>query len=572
MIGLEFVSVTMKNFQAVGNTPITIELNRSPTTMISGKNGSGKSNVLEALSYGWFNKLMKDVNLSNIINTTNKKNLVVEVVAKRNGKVGKVVRGQKPGKLEFYIDGELQDQNASSKDYQAKIEKFLGMDFRLFTQLFVLNREKYKPFMELDAASRRKVVEDILDISVFSVMGEMLKKETEGLPNQISQMKSTRDRLVEKINGQKRLIENEKENDSNKVKLIEDEIIIIQSEIDNIAIALADEETKLDNTLSSKISELTKKKSDFERVAIQFNSKIKSIEDNVSFFKVNTTCPTCDQDISQAIKDLKINESNDKVNEVKSNVQKMVPHLKVIVDSLKELQDKYNEEAALRQGIKSKRDLIDHTKRNLQRKQNELQNELVAQAKVSKVNQYKDELVTLEADLEKATEDLQTLLASEQDYNRCKILLKDDCIKATIVKDYIDFINKRLNEYMNSMEFFLNITLDESFNDKVNSINREGFTYGNLSTGQKSRVNLAIWFALIEVATMKNSVVSNLLILDEILENMDSDGVQLFMNLVENKLGHKNVFVITQRSEEFSEHFRSEIKFKLNEGFTEIVK
>lgn len=564
---LEFISVSMKNFQAVGNKPITIYLNQSSTTLISGKNGSGKSNVLEALSYGCFNKLMKDVNLSGVINTTNKKNLEVIVTVKRNGKIGKIIRGQKPTVLKFFIDDELQDQNANSKDYQAKIEKFLGMDFRLFTQLFVLNKERYKPFMELDAASRRKVVEDILDISVFSVMNEVLKKETEKLPQQISSKKGERDRLIERINGQKRLIENESNNNDDKITQVKSEISLLESDIVRLTAEIESEELKLDNSLKDRIVELSKKKSDFERIAIQFNTKIKTIEDNVSFFKKHDNCPTCNAVVDPVLKSEKIAESDLKIAEVKANVISMAPHVKVIADSLKELQDKQAEENVIRQSIHSKRTLIASTNTAITRKQNEL----AVLSKESKVDSYKKELSQMEMDLDFISTELKVFLTHEQNYNRCKVMLKDDGIKASIVKDYIDFINKRLNEYMNSMEFFLNITLDESFNDTVNSINREGFTYGNLSTGQKSRVNLAIWMALIEVATLKNSVLSNILILDEILENMDSDGVALFMDLVNNKLAHKNVFVITQRSDEFSEHFRSELKFRLNEGFTEIV-
>jgi DNA repair exonuclease SbcCD ATPase subunit len=566
---IEFKSVSYKNFQSVGNQGIKIELNRSPTTLIGGRNGAGKSTFLEAISYGLFGKPLKKVTLGGLINSINKKSMLVEVEFYKNGHEYKIIRGQKPNKLEFYVDGEMLDQSASSKDYQTKIEYVIGMDYKLFTQIVVLNKEKYVPFMELSAGDRRKVVEDILDISVFSVMSDFLKDEARTISNQINDLKYDRERLDERIKGQQRLIDEAASNVDQQINDINIAIDQLNSDIDKedeTITSIKQELTKFTD-LKSNISEADKKKKGFEEVAVKFNTNVKNLEVTLNFFKDNDVCPTCDQPIDDSIKNDKHVECTDKIESIKKNSSALMVEYQKVLDTCKTLQTALEEQQRLNDELRISND----NKRLTQAHITSKQAELTKLSQTSKVDGFKDELKETEREYSEKTSELEVLTDLETVYGKCKQLLKDDGIKASIVRDYIEFINVRVNEYMAAMDFYLNITLDESFNDKINSVNRDGFTYDNLSTGQKTRVNLAIWLALLEVASLKNSVVTNILFLDEILENLDQDGVSMFMKLVKDKLPHKNTFVVTQRFDEFRDNFRSELQFNLKDGFTELL-
>lgn len=564
---IDFKKVTYRNFQSIGNQGITIDLQRSPTTLIGGHNGAGKSTMLEAIAYALFGKSLKKVNLAGLINTINKKNMVVEIEFSSKGKDYKIVRGQKPAKLEFYVGDELLDQNASSKDYQAKIEHALGMDFKLFTQVVVLNKEKYVPFMDLATSDRRKVIEDILDISVFSVMSDILKDDSKDLSNDINDLRYERDKLVERMRGQQRLIDEANQNVQGQVDVINaaiDQLNLDQAEVDNERQTLTD---KIDTIHPMDTASINSRKRQFEELAVTFRNKVQGYETTLNFFKDNDVCPTCDQNIDQTIKHQRVMYSKTEIDKTKENATKMMVEYQKVVDQLALAVEQNSKVIDLQSQLNMVLAQANNIKRSIAVKQSELNALNVS----SKVDQYKDELSATSAQHIDLTDKLTEAVESETVFTKCKELLKDTGIKASIVRDYIDLINLRLNEYLGAMDFYLNISLDEAFNDKINSINREGFTYESLSTGQKTRVNLALWIALLEVASLKNSVVTNILCLDEILENLDREGVASFMKLVKEKLPHKNVYVITQRFDEFEEQFFSSINFKLSNGFTEIA-
>lgn len=563
-----FKELYLQNFQSVGNRGITIQLNKSPSTLISGDNGSGKSTVLEGLAYVCFGKTLKSVNLGGLINTINKKNLLTKVAFDKLGHTYKIVRGQKPNKLEFYVDDELVDQNASSKDYQAKIESVLGMDFKLFTQIILLNRERYVPFMNLSAADRRKVVEDILDISVFSVMNDLLKNDMSPIASSIKTIEHNRGILQERINGQIRLIEQATLSLSKRTDEIQTKINQKEEEIKDVKEKGSEIVTRI-KSLQLEVKDsatVEAKRKDFEKKAITLKNSITEFESKIKFYMDNDICPECDQPIEQEIKDNKKNLYTSNISNVKTDASSMAKEYKVVMDDLKRIASINEEITKLNIELKTLNTSLQILINDVKILNKDLQSD-----DTNSISDLQDDLRSFEVEFDNLSSEMNTLLKEQEEYEICKQLLKDDGIKAFIIKDYIDFINSRVNDYLNSMEFYINIQLDESFNDSIKSVNRDGFTYSNLSTGQKTRVNLAIWLALLEVASIKNSVVSNIIFLDEILENLDTSGVSLFMKLVREKLPHKNTFVITQRSEEFSDYFRSEIRFKLEEGFTEIV-
>ena len=563
---ITFKTITFKNFQAVGNRPITIQLDRSPTTMIAGHNGSGKSNVLEAITYSLFGKPLKKVNLGGLINSINKKNLLVTIDFNIKGKDYKIVRGQKPNVLEFYVNGELVDQSAASKDYQAKIEYALGMDYKMFTQMVVLNKEKYIPFLELSAADRRKIVEDILDISVFSHMSDQLKIEQRTLSTSVQDAQYEITRTQDKIRAQHRLIQEASNNNDAQVKEILEEVKELENSIDELQqqrTACVVESTAALETELNNLQQLTYKAIELgSRLSGTVNDKQKML----NFFNANDVCPTCKQSIDSNFKHQHTTALSTEIQQAQVKISGVEQGNVAIKDKTAAIRTQIND-------IKTANSVADQLDRQITMTQNSitaLQRKAVALS-AKKVNvDYQSELDVL---LQKETDQqaaLNVLLAEQDTLAKCKDLLKDEAIKAAVVAEYIDFINSRVNEYLNAMEFYINIRLDENFNDKIESVNRDGFTYDNLSTGQKCRVSLAICLALMEVAALKNSVTSNILCVDEILEPLDVNGVSLFMKLVREKLSHKNVFVITQRSEEFADYFRNQINFRLNEGFTEI--
>lgn len=566
---LEFEHVIYKNFQSIGNQPIRIDLNRSQTTVVGGHNGAGKSSLLEAISYALFGKPLKKLKLDQLINTINKKGLHVTVAFTKNGKAYKVVRGMKPSIFEFWVDGELQDQSAKSSDYQAKVEYVLGMDYKLFTQIVVLNKEKYVPFMELPAADRRKVVEDILDISVFSVMSDLLKKTVSTLSSEMEDLKYERERLQERMKGQQRLIDEASSNVDVQIAELNTTISDLGDRVEQLVTESEGYEEELATLadITQKVNDASKNKRGFEDIAVKFQANISDLQKTAKFFESNDVCPTCSQQIDDITKAEKHTECTTKVDGIKASAASMVEHYQKAVNDLNALVTQQQREQSLRQGIRA-------LETDLTRLRGEIKSKVGAVQRLSvesKVDQYQEELKTTKASFDVMSDELEDLKLIAESQTKCKELLKDDGIKASIVRDYIEFINNRLNEYLGAMDFHLNITLNEKFEDKINSINREGFTYDNLSTGQKCRVNLALWLALLEVASLKNSVVTNILFLDEILEPIDREGVGMFMKLVREKLTHKNTFVVTQRFDEFKDHFRSELQFKLSDGFTEIV-
>lgn len=566
---LEFKTVFYKNFQSVGNQGIKVDLARSMTTLVGGSNGAGKSTLLEAISYGLFGKPLKKVTMGGLINTVNQKGLVVEVTFSRNGKDYRIVRGQKPAKLELYVGDELIDQSASARDYQAKIEYVLGMDYKLFTQIVVLNKEKYVPFMDLDAASRRKVVEDILDISVFSVMNDALKERAKGHSVKVSDMTFTRERLQERILGKQRLLQEARQNVDGQVDDLKRQIALHESQYDAEAAKISIINAEID-TLSdarAKLRVLETKKSECDGISVKFKTNMSNFEKTISFYKDNETCPTCSSNIADDVKSKHIDECNHKISEIKSTSQSLITVYQNILSDISIQNTRINRINELESELR----VVNNTLRMIDTAKKVAQMTIDGLTKSVKVADIEAECATAQLDLDDSTVKLNELLKEEQSINTCKVLLKDDGIKSSVVKDYIDFINTKLNEQLCAMEFYLNITLDENFNDSINAVNKKGFTYDNLSTGQKTRVNLAIWLALLEVASIKNSVVTNILFLDEILENLDVEGVRMFMGLVKEQLPHKNTFVVTQRFDEFRDYFRSELKFKLIDGFTEIV-
>jgi DNA repair exonuclease SbcCD ATPase subunit len=568
---INFKSISYKNFQSVGNAGMKIDLDRSPTTLIGGPNGAGKSNLLEAISYALFGKPLKKVKLAGLINSINLKNMQTECVFTKYGDEYKVIRGEKPKVFKIFKNGELLDQNAASKDYQATLENVIGMDHKLFTQVCLLNRERYIPFMDMGAADRRKVVEDILDINIFGYMNKIVKGNTDSIKAKISDLDYERGLSVTKRDGVERLIEQAKNNVSDQVDGLNQQIKDNTNKIKSIESKASDLEDSLKKYegLDEQYKKLKDKKQKFSEFSYKFTSKMTDLKKERAFYDDNDQCPTCAQDINEDFKKSIITKVDSKQGEITEQTTKLMDELKKVLDKINDISEQLEEKSQIQSSINTNQSETNF----LDRENTKLLNQIKSISEKKVDEGLDDQFLELDKKVNEMDVTLNELILEMEEYMAMRSMLKDDGIKASIVDDYVGFINKRVNEYLNHMGFFINITLDGNFEETINSVNKKDFTYDNLSTGQKTRVNLAILLVLLEVSAMKNSAATNLIFIDELLENLDADGVSLFMNLIKEKMKHKNVFVATQRFGEFQDHFRSELFFKLGEdGFTELVK
>lgn len=560
---MKFKKLTYKNFQSTGNTPIEIDLSRSHSTLIGGLNGSGKSTVLEALVYVLTGKSMKKTTLARLVNATNKKNLLVTLDFEKNGNEYHIERGIKPNVFEIYRNGEMLNQDAAAKDLQEKLEFITGVDYNSLTQLIILNLERFKAFMEMTSQERRTIVEEILDISIFSEMTDLEKKDIKSLEQKVSSYENEIRILIGKEQSLNDVIKKANESNNDHLINLENRINEYLQSNDELEKQLVEVDEKLIDETQNSINELKEIRSNKNSELSLIMHEIKNAEKDENFYKQGT-CPTCSHPFEN--KDEKLNELTNKIKGLIDSGNAITEDIESINGQI----DKYSEIVKIETDKKMSNLKIQNTISSQTEKATLLAVEYEKLS--SKSDQDTDNLKKQIEDIGKQKADLydkmDNVLENIKTHKIALEMLSDKGVKANIIKDYIDFINYRVNDYLSGMEFFLNINLDEGFNESFSGL-KEGMVYADLSTGQKRRVNLAIWLALVEVSSLKNSVVSNALFLDEILENIDSEGIQLFMKLLKEKMPEKNIFVVTQRFEQFRDLFESEIYFKQVDGFTQ---
>lgn len=564
----KFTLLEYRNVQSVGNHPIKIQLDRNPTTVIGGQNGTGKSTMGFALTYGLYGRFPNGAKLADAINSVNKKNLLVKVWFEERGDEYLVVRGEKPKKFEIYKNDEMLDQSANARDQQKILDSILGMDFSMFTQLVMLNKEQYEPFMQLPLAGRRKIVETILGIGIFGYMNDVVKEKIKSNQAEMATVETNYQVEQSKYDSQLKLIEQIEQSMQEQSQSILDEIESDKKAMEKLSEEIAEHGEKLEalDDPTEQINSINKQIVELRTFAISFKNKIQTAEKHKTFFESNDICPTCSQSITDDLKQSKVHECQSEIDQTVDAQTQLDAKLEELTTSLSELQNLENRRSEIKSEIKLLIREYDLYKKSVKSKQDKLD----APKNDSKLTEAQDQLDTINQKIESLREQSDELKQQAQLLERMRVTLKDDGVKSVIVKEYINLINKKVNEYLQSMGFYINIVLDENFKESFKALHKENFTMSNLSTGQKTRVNLAIWLALLEVGSIKNSVVSNILFIDEILEAMDATGVEDFMKLCREMLSDKNIFVVTQRFDEFKDYFRSSIKFKLNEGFTEM--
>jgi len=569
---ITFKQVRWKNFLSTGNTFTEIELDRNSTTLIIGENGAGKSTILDAMCFGLFGKGFRSISKPLLVNSVNGSGTLVEVEFEIGSKKFLVRRGIKPNIFEIYVDGKMYNQDANARDYQKHLEQqILKLNFRSFTQVVILGSSTFIPFMQLRARYRREVVEEILDIQIFSLMNMLLKGEMKTLTQDIREIEYDKSLCEEKIELQKQYIGQLKKNKDKtlkeKVELLsgnEEEIFMRQGESD----LLTKENEDLIDSISDK-TKLDKKLTKINDIKSTLTEKHKSHATMINFFEQNDDCPTCEQHIDEKFKDVMIDSKQTKASELMEGLKSLEEELISTKDRLvdiKAIAKIIREKEVQIAKNKSSVDQLEKFNANLQNEMNELSQE----GGVTKKD--KDKLISFEKDLV-GVDAARSKLKEEMVYSEVtRNMLQDTGIKTKIIKQYLPIMNRLINTYLTSMEFYVNFTLNENFEETIKSRYRDEFTYASFSEGEKMRIDLALLFTWRAIAKMKNSTNTNLLILDEIFDSsLDGTGTDEFLKIL-NTLEGENVFVISHKQDILVDKFKSTIKFEKTKNFSHIME
>ena len=567
-----FKKARWKNFLSTGNTFTEIELDRNNTSLIIGENGAGKSTILDAMCFGLFGKAFRGISKPLLVNSVNGSGTLVEIEFNIGSKEFLVRRGIKPNVFEIYVDGKMYNQDANVRDYQKHLEQqILKLNYRSFTQVVILGSSTFIPFMQLKSRHRREVVEEILDIQIFSLMNMILKQELKTLSTDIREIDYAKSLAEEKIALQEEYISQLKKNKDKivkeKVELLsgnEEEIFMRQGESD----LLKEENDKAVKSIVDK-SKLNKKLTKLYDIKSTLVEKHKSHATMVGFFESNDDCPTCEQHIDEIFKETMIEKRQGDADKLMKGLKDLEDEIVYTGDRLEEITDiavKIRDKEVHIAKNKSSIEQLEKFNANLVKEMNELAEE----GGITKKD--RDKLKELKSDL-KGIDVERSKLLEEQVYSETtRSMLQDTGIKTKIIKQYLPIMNRLINTYLTSMEFYVNFTLNENFEETIKSRFRDEFTYSSFSEGEKMRIDLALLFTWRAVAKMKNSTNTNLLILDEIFDSsLDGTGTDEFLKIL-NTLEGENVFVISHKGDVLVDKFDSTIKFEKIKNFSHIME
>ena len=569
---IHFKSCEWKNFLSTGSDPIKILLDKTPSTLIVGQNGAGKSTLLDALSFALFGKPHRDIKKDQMINSINKKGTLVTVEMTIGSHEFKIVRGIKPGKFEIYQNGNLINQSSNARDYQKFLEQnILKLNHKSFHQVVVLGSSSFIPFMQLPVWSRRNIIEDLLDINIFSKMNTLLKERNSKIKDELTDVNHQIDILKTKMDAQSKYIKDLQELNDDQIEKKRESIEVHKEEINK----LFDESKTLGKNLSASISteekhsgELVKKLSQLDSYDMSFNDKIKGLVDESRFYEENDQCPTCDQPIEEEKKTEKLSLLKDKAKEIQNAKQDLTKNIDELKVEQQEVSNSLNKLRQKQQKINSNNDAI----ALLQKEVNKVQKEIDGlQGQTGDVSKAKKELNDLRKSKEKSTEK-KLEYVEERTYNEViGEMLKDTGIKTKVIKQYLPVMNRLINSYLQVLDFFVSFHLDENFNETIRSRHRDSFNYASFSEGEKQRIDLALLFTWRQIAKMKNSAASNLLILDETFDSsLDLDGVDNLTKILDTLDDGSNVFIISHKGDVLENKFRSKIEFFKERNFSKI--
>ena len=567
---IKFKKVRWKNFLSTGNTFTEIELTRNPSTLIIGENGSGKSTVLDALCFGLFGKPFRNINKPQLVNSVNNTGLVVEVEFTVGSRNYKVVRGIKPNVFEIYNNRKPLNQEANVRDYQKILEQqILKLNYQSFTQVVILGSSTFIPFMQLPAKHRREVVEEILDIQIFSLMNMLLKIKLKDLQEELISIDNRYELTTEKISLQENYIDDLKKN---KNKLIKTKKESIKSNTKAIQSRTSEREEleKTNVVFLEQIKDqqqVEQKETKLKDLRATLAEKHKAHSSMLDFFDNNADCPTCQQHIDEVFKEEMTSQQKQEVKKYQTGIEKMKSELSSTKQRLKEIKEVADKIRDNQLSIAQLNTSIVELEKFNTKLETEI--ELFNGGGVGKTDT--DKLKNLKKEYKKIDKERQSAKEERNYVEAAKVMLHDTGIKTKIIKQYLPIMNKLINKYLTSMEFYINFTLNENFEETIKSRYRDEFTYASFSEGEKMRIDLALLFTWRAIAKMKNSTNTNLLMLDEIFDSsLDNTGTDEFLKIL-NTLAGENVFVISHKQDVLVDKFRSTIKFEKVKNFSHVV-
>lgn len=561
-----FKKLRWKNFLSTGNVFTEIDLAKIDTTLIIGQNGAGKSTILDALTFGLFGKPFRKINKPQLVNTITQKDCLVEIEFSIGTINYKIVRGIKPNKFEVYQNDSLLNQSAEMKDYQEILEKqILKVNQRSFCQVVVLGSATFQPFMQLSASQRREIIEELLDLQIFTTMNSLLKDKVAYNNESINSTYSEKKLVESKI---EMTNERLKELQQNNEKLIEEKQVLIKETTDHI-LELRDKHNFFEDQVASLNSQITdnetvsKKIEKLKKLRHQIEAKVSHLNNDIEFFNDHENCPTCGQDIDDRYKKEAIDRNFSKVVELQEGLQKLTDEYdaaKSRIDQILEINNKI-------QNLEMKKLEAKTTINSLTKYQNQLNTEIqdITSKEVSdnKIADFENELKQIEVKYNELVEDKHVLMAAGT-------LLKDTGIKSRIIKQYIPVINKLINKYLSSMDFFVSFELNENFEETIKSRYRDNFTYASFSEGEKQKIDLALLFTWRAVAKLRNSINTNLLIMDEVFDSsLDQNATDYLMNIIRDVAKDNNIFIISHK-DHMNEKFTNVLRFVKNKNFSQL--
>tara|TARA_R110002167_G_scaffold13992_1_gene57253 strand:+ start:8490 stop:10217 length:1728 start_codon:yes stop_codon:yes gene_type:complete len=570
---LTFESISYKNFLSTGDTPTVIPLNTDSATLVVGANGAGKSTMLDAISYALFGKPHRNINRPQLVNSINNKKLLVEVKFSLGSNNYRVVRGMKPNIFEIYHNDTLLNQESHSRDYQKVLEtNILKLNHKSFHQVVVLGSSNFVPFMQLPSYQRRNVIEDLLDIGIFTKMNTLIKDRYSKMKSDIIDTDQQLSIIKEQIVLQSRHIANLKNIDIQQSTKALKQIESMQSEVDLLQNRNNDLQSKHDKIAPSRLADKNsaiENQNSLVGYKIQINTNISKIVKDAMFYENNDCCPTCDQLITAEVKGVKKAEAQEKAQSLNHGLQLLEEKIAAANKVFDSTNEAYNAINDLLSDIRSNQSLIG----NLHKQISDLQTQENAENELTDTKAAELDLDSRKVQYENALSNKSSQLETRSYYDAIGEMLKDTGIKTKIIRQYLPVMNKLINKYLNILDFFVKFDLDESFNETIKSRHRDEFSYASFSEGEKSRIDLALLFAWRQIAKMKNSANTNLLILDETFDSsLDVDGVDNLLKILYSLKKDTNVFIISHKKDVLDGKFPSRIEFEKVNNFSRIRK
>ena len=566
-----FEKVRWKNFLSTGNQYSEINFQSHSTTLIVGDNGTGKSTVLDALTFSLFGKPFRKINKGQLTNSTNEKDCRVELEFSIGTISWKVVRGIKPNLFEIYRDGKVLDQSHNANEQQKWLEQnVLKMNYKSFTQIVVLGSSTFVPFMQLTATNRREVIEDLLDIKIFSSMNNIIRDKIRVEKECINTLDLKKESLNDKVDMQEKFMGEIESRGKENIKEKEDKIKVLNIEVDThiehnnlLQSTVEDTEKELKEVVGAgdKLVELNNYRG-------KISQKVASVTKEHKFFTQNTVCPTCTQSIDEDFRINKIDDAQTRAKELQSGFKKLEDAIKQEQERERHFTNLTKEITKLTHGISKNNTSVAACQRQVRELESEIQ---TLTSQLENRSAEHDKLETFKDNLQETYDALVSRKDTIKYYNFIYGLLKDGGVKTKIIKKYLPLINQQVNRYLQMMDFYINFTLDEEFNETVQSPIHEDFSYASFSEGEKQRIDLALLFTWREVAKFKNSVSTNLMILDEVFDSsLDGQGTEEFLKIIRYVIEDANIFVISHKTG-MEDKFENHIRFEKLKGFSRMV-